>query len=66
MKCYKFFGCKELECPMHQEEGDGNNCWEVKPARTLCINKQAEPSSLEEKQVYCKFCLFYEYMNKSK
>jgi hypothetical protein len=58
IKCHEFFGCKEHECPM-LIDGDGRNCWAVKPAMTFCINKTAKPASLEDKQVFCKNCLYY-------
>jgi len=65
VKCYEYFGCKELECPIYKEK-DGRNCWEVEPAMTICISKNASPESVSDKLVYCKNCLYYEHIHKDK
>ena len=64
VKCYEFFGCKELECPILKEVG-GNKCWEVEPARTICISKSTSPATVKDKLVFCRNCLYYEHMNKN-
>ena len=65
IKCYEFFGCKELECSM-LEDGKERNCWEVAPAMTPRLKNIAGQISLNNKLDICKNCLYYQLMNSDK
>ena len=63
VKCHEFFGCKKSECGMFNENVE-KNCWELEPALTPCIASNSKPLKIEDKLVFCKNCLYYEYANK--
>ena len=64
IKCYEFFGCKELGCTF-LKNGKGRNCWEVRPSMTFGIYKAVGEFSMGKKIIYCKNCLYYEYVHKN-
>ena len=60
-KCHEFFSCKrEKECPYYKFEGV-EKCWEVESSLTPFV-----PAEEKDKIVFCKNCLYYQHMNKSK
>jgi hypothetical protein len=66
MKCHEFFGCKTTNCIMFEEE-EYRFCWEIDPALTPCIDRVTEGIlDMKDKLNYCKNCLYYEYIIKTK
>jgi hypothetical protein len=67
VKCHEFFGCKKKsECIMSNEE-EKRNCWEIEPALSLCLNHATKGSlEIKDKLLFCKNCLYYEHINKTK
>ena len=63
-ECHEFFGCTRTECVMFKE-GNEKKCWEHLPELTPCIDATANPACMEDKKVYCKNCLYYEYANRT-
>jgi hypothetical protein len=63
-KCHEFFGCKKSECAIFNGNAE-DNCWELEPELTPCIDMSSGPIKLEEKIVFCKNCLYYEHRHKT-
>jgi hypothetical protein len=62
IKCHEYFGCKKKECAIFNGKED-ENCWELEPSSTPCIDSISKLISVEEKLVFCKNCLYYEHVN---
>ena len=61
IKCHNFLGCKHADCVM-RNTNEERNCWDIDPSLTPCTDTYEEPLTREDKKVFCKYCLYYEYV----
>lgn len=60
-KCYDFFGCRRIQCPMFNED-ETRECWEVDGTLNNCVDgKQLVGDYIEDKITFCRHCLYYKY-----